>query len=88
MFSLPHHSPRDLLVGDPRPFYTREGLGALAAGLRPGGVFGLWSNDPPDPEFSRDLAAVFAEVAAEVVRFANPLTGGQAANTVYLAVRR
>ena len=30
-------------------FYTADGLARLAAILTPGGVFGLWSDDPPDP---------------------------------------
>jgi hypothetical protein len=36
-----------------------QGLRNLAEKLHPGGVFGLWSNDPPDAEFTRLLESVF-----------------------------
>jgi hypothetical protein len=45
----------------------------------------LWSNDPPDPEFTATLEQVFTTVAAHVVTFANPVRGGESANTVYVA---
>jgi len=57
----------------------------MARFLRPGGVFGLWSDDPPDTGFEAVLAEVFTSVEAHVVDFANHLTGGTSANTVYLA---
>jgi spermidine synthase len=67
-------------------FYTVAGLTTLATNLRPLGVFGLWSNDPPDPAFTRRLAAVFATATAEPVTFANPLQDGRpVTQTVYLA---
>jgi hypothetical protein len=65
--------------------YTRGGLERLAAGLHPGGVFALWSDDPPEDAFSELLGEVFADVAAHEVTFANPLTGGTSSNTVYVA---
>ncbi|WP_434444325.1 spermidine synthase [Lentzea sp. E54] len=79
------HSPRHLLHPSNADFYQPEGLHRLAALLRPGGVFALWSNDPPDDEFTATLAAVFTEVRAEVVSFPNPLQGNDSTNTVYLA---
>ena len=51
----------------------------------PGGVFALWSDDPPDAEFMERLGAVFGMTAAHVVDFDNPLTGGVSSNTVYVA---
>ncbi len=42
----------------------------LAGALRPGGVFSLWSNDPPDDAFVAVLDDAFDKVAAEVVTFA------------------
>jgi hypothetical protein len=57
----------------------------MAGFLRPGGVFALWSDDPPDPVFAAELAEVFSSVEAHVVDFANHLTGGRSANTVYVA---
>jgi spermidine synthase len=80
------HSPRHVLHASHAEFYTAAGLRRLAGHLHPGGVFALWSNDPPDDEFTRSLAAVFATVTAQVVSFPNPLQGRESANTVYVAV--
>lgn len=82
------HSPRHVLHPDHAVLYTPAGLTALAELLHPGGVFALWSNDPPDKEFGSVLAEVFTDTAAHVVDFDNPLQGGTAANTVYVARRR
>ncbi|MCT2276684.1 polyamine aminopropyltransferase [Micromonospora chalcea] len=79
------HSPRQVLHPSHAAFYTVDGLRRLAALLHPDGVFALWSNDPPDPEFQRTLTAVFPTSVAHVVRFPNPLQGREAANTVYVA---
>ena len=79
------HTPRHVLHPSHAAFYSADGLGRLRRHLRPGGVFALWSDDPPDDDFMAGLAEVFSTVRAEVVRFANPLTGGESANTVYLA---
>jgi hypothetical protein len=49
------------------------------------GVFALWSDHPPEPRFMDVLGAVFEQTRAEVVSFANPLTGGRSRSTVYLA---
>ena len=66
-------------------FYTPAGLQQLAAHLRPGGVFGLWSNEPPDDAFTDRLAGVFATAEAAPVTFWNPLQGCEVIQTVYLA---
>ena len=79
------HSPRHWLNAGNSSFYTVEGLTSLAGKLHPGGVFGLWSNDPPDDEFSNLLDQVFASSESHVVTFPNPYTGGESANTIYLA---
>lgn len=79
------HTPRDHLHTENAGFYTPAGLQALAAHLHPGGIFSLWSDDPPDAEFSRALEAVFPAVRAEVVTFPNPLQDRESAGTVYLA---
>ena len=79
------HSPQNLLDPSHGAFYTAEGLARLTAILAPGGVFGLWSDDPPDPEFEAALAAAFAHSATHVVPFANPITRGESASTVYVA---
>jgi spermidine synthase len=81
------HSPEHLLSGAHAAFYARDGLAALTRFLAPGGVFAMWSNDPPDDAYTARLGSVFAAVDAHVVRFDNPYTGGQAACTVYVARR-
>jgi len=79
------HSPRHLLHPSHAGFYEPGGLRRLAEHLHPGGVFSLWSNDPPDASYQAVLAEVFAEVTAEVVSFHNPLQDRDATNTVYVA---
>lgn len=79
------HTPRHVLHPSHAAFYTTAGLRDMARYLRPGGVFALWSDDPPDAAFGAVLAEVFAGTRAQVVTFANPLTGGTSANTVYVA---
>lgn len=79
------HSPDALLAPGNAGFYRPEGLRALAAHLRPGGIFGLWSNSPPDDIFTARLAAVFADARAEPVVFHNPLQDRDFTQTVYLA---
>ena len=59
----------------------------LARSLRPGGVFALWSDDPPDDAFLAVLAEVFARADAHVVTFPNFLIRGESSNTVYVASR-
>jgi hypothetical protein len=54
--------------------------------LHPGGVFGLWSDDPPEPAFTSLLHGVFADVDATGVDFPNPYTRGISSNTVYVCV--
>lgn len=79
------HSPRNLLHARHAAFYEPAGLRGLANYLHPGGVFALWSNDPPDEEFLRALTSTFAAAQAHVVTFHNPLQNREAANTVYVA---
>jgi len=80
------HTPRHLLSADHAGFYSAEGLDQARRLLRPGGVFSLWSDDPPDDAFVDVLASVFAEVEPHVVSFPNHYTGGESACTVYVAV--
>jgi spermidine synthase len=81
------HSPKNLLHPRHAALYQPEGLAALAAHLNPGGVFALWSNDPPEAAFERALAGAFASSAAHVVTFENPLQHRDASNTVYVGVK-
>ena len=79
------HSPRHLLHPSHAAFYETDGVRRLADHLHPGGVFTLWSNDPPDEEYLGVLREVFVEVRAVVVSFANPLQDRDATNTVFIA---
>lgn len=79
------HSPDALLDDRSFSFYRPEGLRTLAAHIKSGGIFGLWSNERPDPAFTARLASVFAEAWAEPVTFHNPLQNRPFTQTVYLA---
>jgi spermidine synthase len=81
------HSPSNLLHPRNAAFYQTEGLRALAAHLHPGGIFALWSDDPPDDEFLRMLDTAFASARAHVVTFPNPLLEDESASTVYVACK-
>lgn len=78
------HSPSHWLNSGNSNFYSDSTLNTLRDKLHPGGVFGLWSNDPPEPEFVSLLGSVFERVESHVVEFENPYSGGVATNTVYL----
>ena len=82
------HSPRNLLHPRHGTFYAPEGLRALAAHLHAGGVFALWSDDPPDDDFLHALGEVFDTPQAHVVKFPNPLLDRESASTVYVARQR
>ncbi|MFG2652533.1 spermidine synthase [Streptomyces sp. NPDC048436] len=79
------HSPRHVLHPSHSALYEPKGLRALARLLHPGGIFALWSNDPPEAAFNAVLAEVFTRSESHVVDFPNPLQGKPATNTVYVA---
>lgn len=79
------HSPRSLLHGSHGPFYTTDGLGRIIPRLHPGGVFALWSADPPDEGFRQRLGAVFTEAKAHPVTYYHPLLDCEDTNTIYVA---
>jgi spermidine synthase len=78
------HTPSHVLHASHADFYAADGLRRLAERIRPGGVFGLWS-DRPDDAFLATARSVFATCDAHEVRFPNHHTGGEGANTVYVA---
>ena len=80
------HAPDWLLRDDHGDLYTVEGFARVGAMLADGGAFALWSDEPPEPEVVRRMGEAFERADAHVVPFPNPLTGGESANTVYLAV--
>ena len=57
----------------------------MRQGLAANGVFAMWSDEGPDPDFLALLESVFPAVRADVVAFDNPLTGGSSTCTIYLA---
>lgn len=79
------HAPDNLLDERSDSFYQPAGLRTLNRHLKPGGIFGLWSNEAPDERFLDRLNAAFPEAWAEKVEFANEATGQTFIQTVYLA---
>ncbi len=79
------HSPRNLLHEHHAAFYEPEGLRRLASQIQPGGVFSMWSDDPPDETFLAALSTAFSDSRAHVVPFENPLLETESRSTVYIA---
>ncbi|MFW6387831.1 MAG: spermidine synthase [bacterium] len=63
------HTPDTLLDPGNATLYTPSGLLGVSGHLRPGGVFGVWSDDPPHEPFRRRLADAFGSAAACPVTF-------------------
>jgi len=78
------HAPTRVLHPSHSAFYTDAGLRRMAKHLQPGGVFALWSDDPPDDGFMKILKSLFARAEAHVVEFRNAQDIAFA-NTVYVA---
>jgi hypothetical protein len=79
--------PQSVILPD-RIFGNDKGLSRLAAHLRPGGIFALWSNDRLDDAFTARLRRIFADARAEEVTFHNPLQDKPITQTVYLAKKQ
>lgn len=79
------HSPVNVLHPSHAALYTPAGLDSIAAQLRPGGVFALWSNDAPDAAFTALLRNTFRSVEARVVTFGSLAGDRRDGNTIYLA---
>ncbi|MBS3756407.1 MAG: spermidine synthase [Desulfobacterales bacterium] len=79
------HSPGSLLDAGHGDFYTAAGFKRVKSFLRPGGVFALWSNDPPQAEFIRILSGVFDRAEGRTVEFDNPLQQSASTNGIYVA---
>ncbi len=82
------HSPANLLHERHAAFYQPSGLATLATKILPGGIFALWSDDPPESGFMDSLRQCFAECEAHVVPFHNPLLERDSESTVYVARAR
>lgn len=79
------HAPDNFLHSQHARFYHPSGLEQLTQYMHQGGVFGLWSNDPPNADFVQRLKAVFADVETHIIEFDNVLQGRRSTNTVYIA---
>lgn len=79
------HSPSHWLNEGNSGFYNHESLLKMKSKIVKGGVFGLWSNEPPDSEFTKLLNGVFRETEEHVVSFPNPYSGGESINSVYIS---
>ncbi len=79
------HSPSHWLHPSNQTFYSEQGLRNMSTKLHPGGIFGLWSNTPPERAFSDLLNHVFGASDAHVISFPNPYSGAESTNTIYLA---
>ena len=79
------HSPSHWLNEGNSSFYNENSLSSMAEKIQSGGVFGLWSNELPDPKFEQLLTQVFTSVESQVVSFDNPYSGKQSTNSVYIA---
>jgi hypothetical protein len=79
------HSPSHWLNPGNGAFYTVQGLRDLADKIHPGGIFAMWSNDPPDQAFIDVLETVFHSVDSPVITFPNPYTRGESTATIYVA---
>ena len=79
------HSPSYWLNPGNSAFYTEQGLTAMKEKLHPGGIFGLWSDEPPAEDFMKLLNTVFESTDSHVVPFPNPFTRGESTNSVYIA---
>jgi len=78
------HTPDHRLHSSHCDFYTPDGLRSLARFMKPGGVFALWSNDPPDAAFLNIMSEVFTDVDGHAITFDNPLLQNTATNGVYV----
>jgi len=81
------HSPAHLLTQENARFYSTEGLRKFADRIKPGGVFGLWSDDPPEESFLKSLGEVFDSVTSHIVPFHNPIQDEDFESTVYVATK-
>jgi spermidine synthase len=78
------HSPDSQLAPANASFYSAEGMSSVADRLHPGGIFALWSAEPPDVATTALLADVFEKAAAHPVTFNNPLLNREDVNTIYI----
>ncbi len=81
------HSPQCLLHAGHAAFYTAEGLKRLTGHIHPGGVFALWSADPPETSLTDGLSGAFESVRVRETKFYNPLLCLHDVNYIVIAQR-
>ncbi|MGB2129982.1 MAG: spermidine synthase [Marinobacterium sp.] len=81
------HSPSEYLNPANASFYTTSNLSLMAQQLKPAGVFAMWSQNLPDPNFEALLKTVFNRVESHVVSFYNPFQSDASTNSVYVCVK-
>lgn len=79
------HTPNQLLSSAHADFYSEAGQRRLKRFLKPGGVFGLWSNEPPEEAFLRIMTRVFGQAEGQLIRFDNPIQNITCSNGIYIA---
>ncbi len=79
------HSPECLLQPSHAAFYTPRGLRRLTDRLHPGGVFALWSAEPPQRAFVDGLESAFLSVQVHESKFYNPLLNEEDVNYIFVA---
>jgi len=79
------HSPSHWLNGGNGLFYNHDSLMKMKRKIIEGGVFGVWSNEPPDSNFTALLNEVFSHTEEHIVSFPNPYSGGESINSVYIS---
>ena len=82
------HSPEHFLDQTNESLYTLEGFASLRNQLKPGGVFGMWSDDPASDAFTEHLRNAFGSATAHNIDFPNPYTNSISINSVYFARTR
>ncbi|MBL1141570.1 MAG: spermidine synthase [Proteobacteria bacterium] len=81
------HSPTHWLNEGNSSFYSEQNLNKLSNKILPGGIFALWSNDPPDEEFMTLLNNVFHSSESHIVSFPNLYADKESSCTVYVAYK-
>ena len=78
------HSTTHLIDDASAGFYGPDAIAALAAKLKPEGVFALWSTDAEDAAFVEAMQHSLRHVTVSRVEFATPYRDEPAFNLVYL----
>lgn len=81
------HSPTEYLTPENAGFYTTENLSLMAQQLKSRGVFAMWSQNLPEPNFESLLGTVFDCVESHVVAFYNPFRNCESTNSVYVCIK-